>query len=169
MQKATIFLVITGSFIVAGLGLSVWGNQIIFEDLAKSEGSIQPGQKISVQKTIQQESTDKPDSGIFAIGVLEFQKNTIHATITDPFGNQLTQKTIDRESYEGYFDVQNTGNYTLTIENTGQTNVQITGYLGVQPDAAKRTIAFISIYVLIIGLVGFVVAIIYSAVQRKKS
>lgn len=160
MQKSSLLLLLAGGLIIGGLGLSVWGNQIIFEDFIKKEGSIAPGESMMVEATME-------ESGVFAVEVLGSDEGEIFVSIKDPNGNSISQDTVKQKVFEGYFDVDVFGNYTLIIENQGRDDVLVAGYIGPEPDASKRTIAFLSIYVLIVGLVGIVIAIIYSVVKRK--
>ena len=163
MQKSSIFLVIMGGLIAGGLALSVWGNEVLFEDFVKDEKQVGIDESLSVQVSL-----EESQNGVFAVNVLELKQNTIYATVTDPHGNQILRELIDKEAYEGYFDINITGNYTLTIDNSDQEEKFMAGYIGPEPDASKRTIAFVSIYILIIGLIGMLIVVIYAIVTRKR-
>ena len=163
MQKQSAVMVIMGVLVVAGLALSVWGDQILFEDFAKGEGRIGAGEGLSARVEM-----DESQSGVFAVEVLELEQDAIHATVTDPHGNQILRKLIAKNAHEGYFDTGVGGTYTLAIDNSGQADAIVAGYIGPEPDASKRTVAFVSIYILIVGLAGMPIAIVYAAVTRKR-
>ena len=152
-----------GGLIAGGLGLSVLGNEVLFEDFAKNESKVGIEDNLEVQVTL-----EESQKGVFAVEVLELKPDTIYATIYDPNQNQVLMELIDKEAYEGYFDVNMSGNYTLKVENSDQEEKFIAGYIGPEPDASKRTIAFVSIYLLIIGLIGMLVAVIYAIATRKR-
>jgi len=163
MQRSSVLLVIMGGLVAGGLALSVWGNEVLFEDFAKKESKIGTNEALEVQVAM-----EESQNGVFAVEVLELRQNTIHATVSDPNGGQVLRETVDKEAYEGHFDVGVSGNYTLTIENSGQEKKFVAGYLGPEPDASKRTLAFVSIYVLIVGLIGMFVAVIYAVARRRR-
>ena len=165
MQRSSVFLLSMGFLIIAGLALSVAGNQIIFEELEKNESKIAVGQKILVQKDM-----SEGQGGVFAVGVLGMGSGSVvYASVEDPFGVQIIREQVDKETYEGYFEATMSGNYTLTIENAGDEEKFVTGYIGPEPDASKQTLAFVSIYILFIGLIGMIVAVIYAVIKRRKT
>jgi len=163
MQKSSVLLVAMGGLVAGGLALSVWGNEALFEDFAKNEGRIGAGGALEVRAAM-----EESQSGVFAVEVLELRHGTIHATVSDPDGGRILMELVDKEAYEGYFDVGVSGNYTLVIGNSGQEEKLVAGYLGPEPDASKRTLAFVSVYVLVVGLIGMLVAVIYAAVARRR-
>ena len=164
MQKSSILLLVVGLLIIVGLILSVIGNQIIFEDFEKNEAEIDTNKKLLVQKMM-----EESEKGIFAVEILELGDSMIYASIIDPFGSQIAYEQIDKDAYEGYFDIKYSGNYTLIVENKGDVEKFAIGYIGPQPDPAEQALAFVSMYILIIGLIGMIVSIIYLIVKRKKT
>jgi len=163
MQRSSVVLVLMGGLIAGGMALSVWGNQALFEDFAKGEGSVGAGESLSVQVPL-----DESQSGVFAVEVLELRQGTIRATVTDPHGSQILAEQVDGEAYEGYFEIGVAGNYTLRVDNSDRVEKLIAGYIGPEPDASKRAVAFASIYILVIGLVGMTAAVIYALVARRR-
>jgi len=163
MQKSSVLLAVMGGLVAGGLALSVWGNEVLFEDFAKNEGKIGMNGALEVQAAM-----EESQNGVFAVEVLELRQNTIHATVSDPNGGQVLREVVDKEAYEGYFDVGISGNYTLVIDNSGQEEKLVAGYLGPAHEASKRALAFVSVYVLVVGLIGMFVAVIYAAVARRR-
>ncbi len=162
MQKSSVLFLLAGGLIIGGLALSVWGNQVIFEDFVKDEGIIVSGEEIRVSTAMK-----VSEQGIFAVDVLQLKEDSIFVTVIDPFENQIVQQMANQETFEGYFDVNTAGNYTLVITNSDEEDAFVAGYIGPEPDALKRSIAFVSIYVLIVGLVSIVIVIVYAIVKRK--
>ncbi len=163
MQKSSISLVIMGGLVAGGLGLSVLGNEVLFEDFAKNEGVIGAGDRLEVRV-----SMERSEGGVFAVEVPGLRQDTIHAAVNDPGGNQILRESVDREAYEGYFEVSVPGNYTLVIESSDREERLVAGYIGPEPDASKRTIAFVSIYMLVIGLAGMAAAVIFAIVTKRR-
>ena len=54
------------------------------------------------------------------------------------------------------------------IENRGE-QVKIFGVIGPEPDAGKRSLGFISLYILVIGLIGMLIVAVYIVINRKKA
>lgn len=162
MQKHSAILVVMGGLVAGGMGLSVWGNEVLFEEFAKAEGRIGAGQALEVGVAMERQS------GVFAVEVIEMAPGTVHATVTDPDGNEILRERVDGEAYEGYFDAGIAGNYTLTVHSSDREERLAAGYIGPEPDAAKRSIAFVSVYILVIGLAGMLISIAYAAIARRR-
>jgi hypothetical protein len=166
VQRATILFVIVGSIIGTGIILSFYGNQIIFEELIKGEELVKVGNNLIIQ--VELDST-KIGSGVYAIQVMDLKERTITAKVLDPLDIEIQSQSINEKVFEGRFDITTPGTYKLVIENTGEKEVQIFGVIGPEPNAGKKSLGFISLYVLIIGLFGMVGVTIYVIKNRGKS
>ncbi|MEK6831753.1 MAG: hypothetical protein AABY17_03195, partial [Thermoproteota archaeon] len=93
----------------------------------------------------------------------------ITAKILDPFDKEIESQSINEEVFEGRFNITIPGIYKLVIENTDEKEIKIFGVVGPEPDAGKKSLGFISLYILIIGLIGMVGVAIYAIKNRKKS
>lgn len=164
MKKSGIFLVIVGGLIGAGIILSFYGNFVIFEDLIKGNGEVDSEQNLIVEVELDQTETK---TGIYAVQIIDFENNVVSASIIDPLDTIIESQSIDEEVYEGLFDVSTSGTYKLLIENRGE-QVKIFGVIGPEPDSGKRSLGFISLYILIIGLIGMVILAVYLVISRKK-
>lgn len=165
MQRIGILFVVVGSIIGIGIILSFYGNQVIFEDLIKGEGQIKFGENLTIPVEL---DSMKTQTGIYAIQIIDFKKG-VTAKILDPFDKEIESQSINEEAFEGRFDIAVSGIYKLVIENTDENEIKIFGVIGPEPDAGKKSLGFISLYILIIGLIGMVGVAIYAIKNRKKS
>lgn len=165
MQKSGILFVIVGSIVGVGIILSFYGNQVIFEDLNKGEGQVKFGENLIIPVELDNTETQ---TGIYAVQIINF-KEGITAKILDPFDKEIESQLIDEEVFEGRFNIAVSGIYKLVIENTAEKEIKIFGVIGPEPDAGKKSLGFISLYILIIGLIGMVGVAIYAIKNRKKS
>lgn len=156
---------IVGSIIGTGIILSFYGNQVIFEDLIKGEGQVKFGENLIIPAELDSTETQ---TGIYAIQIIDFKKG-ITAKILDPFDKEIEFQSINKEVFEGRFNIAVSGIYKLIIENTDEKEIKIFGVIGPEPDAGKKSLGFISLYILIIGLIGMVGVAIYAIKNRKKS
>lgn len=166
MQKAGIILVSSGALIVIGLILLAVGNQIILEGVFQGNGKINSSQDLTILGEFNSEASA---IGVFAVQVMEFKENTVSAKILDPFDNQIASKNVDEETIEEEFDIIDTGSYKLLIQTNSNEDIQVFGAIGPLPDAGKKSLSFISAYILIIGMIGLVGSGIYKIKSKKKS
>jgi hypothetical protein len=164
VKKSGIFLVVVGALTGIGIILSFYGNSLIFEDLIQKDGDVGVGQDLIVEVEL---DTTKAQTGIYAVQIIEFEGATVTASILDPFNNVVESQSINQEAYEGLFDVSTSGTYQLLIENTGE-QLKIFGVIGPEPDSWVRTLGFISMYILIMGLIGMFIVTVYLVIKRKK-
>jgi len=165
VQKSGILFVIVGGIVGLGIILSFYGNQVIFENLIKGEGQVEIGENLIVSVELDKEQTQ---NGIYAIQIIDFKKG-VNAKILDPFDKEIESQTINQEVFEGQFNIAESGIYKLVIENTDETEIKIFAVIGPEPDAGKKSLGFISLYILVIGLAGMVGVTIYVIKNRKKS
>ncbi len=165
MQRSGILFVIVGSIVGVGIILSFYGNQVIFEDLIKGEGQVKFGENLIIPVELDNTETQ---TGIYAVQIINFREG-ITAKILDPFDVEIESQSINEEDFEGQFKITTSGTYKLVIENTNDKEIKIFGVIGPEPDAGKKSLGFISLYVLIIGLIGMAGVAIYAIKNRKKS
>lgn len=165
MQRQGILFMIVSSIVGVGIILSFYGNQVIFEDLIKGEGQVKFGENLIIPVELDNTETQ---TGIYAIQIINF-KEGITAKILDPFDKEIESQSINKEVFEGRFNITMSGIYKLVIENTDEKEVKIFGVIGPEPDAGKKSLVSISPWILIIGLIGVVGVAIYAIKNRKKS
>lgn len=166
MQKAGIILVVSGALIVVGLILLAVGNQIILEGVFQGNGKISSNQDLTITGEF---NSEESPTGVFAVQVMEFKENRISVKILDPFGNEIVSKNVDEETIEDEFDIVDTGEYKLIIQSDSSEETQVFGAIGPLPDAGKKSLSFVSAYILIIGMVGLVGSGIYKIKNKRKS
>ncbi len=163
MQKSGIMLVSSAALIVIGLILGVLGNQIILDGISQGTGKVSSSQTLSISVEF---DSQKTTIGIFAVQIMEFEDNIFSAKVIDPFDNEIISQTINEETIEKEFDVLETGTYILIIESTSNEEPIVFAAIGPLPDAGKKSLGFISIIILVIGMVGLVVGI-YGIKKRR--
>ena len=166
MQKSGIMIVISATLIVVGLILLVLGNQIILEGVSQGDGKVSSDQTLIISGEFVSQDTS---IGVFAVQIMEFKDNTFSAKVLDPFDSEIISQTINEETIEEGFDVLETGTYKLIIESTSTEETIVFAAIGPLPDAGKKSLGFISVYILVIGMVGLVVVGIYGVMNRRRS
>jgi len=165
MEKSKVLFIILGIITGVGIVLSFYSNQALFQNLNKLEGEVISGESIEV--IIELDYSSK--NGIFAVQATNAQENFITAKVFDPFGSEISSLVLSNEPREEQFEIIDSGAYKLQVQNSGQENTHVIGFIGASPDAVKRSIVFISGYLLIIGLLGMGAVGIYIVKQRRKS
>lgn len=113
--------------------------------------------------------TQNTPIGVFAVQTMEIKDNIVSARVLDPFDSEIISQMINEENVEKEFDVVETGTYKLIIESTSEQEIQMFAAIGPLPDAGKKSLGFISVYVLVIGMIGLVGSGIYAVKNRKRS
>ncbi|MEK0347438.1 MAG: hypothetical protein QQN44_03840 [Nitrosopumilus sp.] len=165
MQKSIIILIVSGALIGIALILLVLGNQIILEGINQGDGKVSSDQTL----VISVDFVSKDTSGVFAVQIIEFKDNTFSAKVLDPFDSEIISQTINEETIEKGFDVLETGTYKLIIESTSNEETQMFAAIGPLPDTGKKSLGFVSVYILVIGMVGLVASGIYGIKNRVRS
>jgi hypothetical protein len=165
VKKSGFLLVGFAGFIGIGIILSFYGSYVIFEDLNQGDGDVGSEQGLIVEVEL---DPTEIQTGIYAVQIIDFEIGTVTVNILDPFNTIIESQSINEEAYEGLFDITTSGTYKLSIENSGK-QVKIFGVIGPEPDAGKRSLPFISLSILVIGLMGMLGLAVFMAINRKKS
>ena len=166
MQKSGIMLVSSAALIVIGLILSVLASQIILEGISQGNEKVSSSQPLSISVEFDSSATS---IGVFAVKIIEFKDNTFSVKVLDPFDTEIIYQSIIEEAIEKEFDVLETGTYKLIIESTSSEEPIVLAAIGPLPDAGKKSLGFISLIILVIGMGGLVVIGIYGIKNRRKS
>jgi len=166
VQKSGIILVISGALIAIGLILLVLGNQIILEGVSQGNGKISSSQSLTISADFDIQETTL---GVFAVQIIDFKDNRLSAKILDPLDIEIVSQVVNEETIEKEFDVLETGIYKLIIESGNNEEIQVFGAIGPLPDAGKKSLGLISVYILVIGMVGLVGSGINGIKNRKRS
>ena len=165
MQKSSVLLLIVGGLVSIGIVLSFYGNQVIFEDLAKKEGDVRFGEDLMVNIELDESLNKK---GIYAIQILDFKEGVFSAIVYDPFGIEIESHPINQEVYEGEFEIISSGTYQLIVKSANQEETKIFGVIGPDPDAGVKSLGFISLYILVVGVIGMAGIGIYAIKNRRR-
>jgi hypothetical protein len=166
VQKSGIIIVISGALIAIGLILLVLGNQIILEGVSQGNGKISSSQSLTISADF---DIQEIKLGVFAVHIIDFKDNTLSAKILDPLDIEIISQTVNEETIEKEFDVLETGIYKLIIESSNNEEILVFGAIGPLPDASKKSLGLISVYILIIGTIGLVGSGINGIKNRKRS
>ena len=166
MQKLTALLVIVGGVLAMGIALSFYGNHIIFEDMIKDEGDISVGNELRVPAELEESDSQ---IGIYAIQMIDYSGSGVTVSVLDPYGIQIVSELVSDEMLEGRFAVNSDGVYELVVKNDRTDSVRVFGVIGPEPDAGKRSLGFISLYMLAIGLIGMAGVGIFAIKKRKSA
>ena len=166
MQKSGIIVVISGALIVAGLIFLVLGNQFVLEGVNQENGKVSLSQALTISKDFEEQETK---IGIFAVQIMEFKNDTFSVKVLDPSNIEIISQVMDSESVEEEFDIVETGTYKVIIESITNEEIQAFGAIGPLPDAGKKSLGFISVYILVVGMVGLVGSTVYGIKNRRRS
>lgn len=166
MKKPLVLLIVGGFLVIIGIALSVYGSQMIIDKLASQEERLGIGRSMEISKELDPAINE---NGVFVVQTANFDTQSyLKATVFDPLGTEIISKTIDRDSLQEIFKIPMTGTYRLVIENTGEGEAEVMGVLGSLPQDESLTVSIFGFIVIILGLVGLVVGIIYFIKIRSK-
>ena len=165
MQKSSILLILVGGLVGIGIVLSFFGNQVIFEDLAKAESNVKFGEDLVVEIELEESINKK---GVYAVQILDFKEDLFRLSVYDPIGIEIESQKIDEEVFEGGFEIISSGTYQLVVKSSDQEETRIFGVIGPEPDAGAKSLGFISLYILVVGLIGMAGIGIYAIKNRRR-
>ena len=165
-MKISVVFILVGILIIIGLILSLIGSQAITEGLVSQDGNLSSGETLEINGEL---DPMKNEFGVFVVQVMNFNENSIYASILDPSGNLIIEKLVDKDSIEERFVIKSQGKYVLRIENNGNEATLITGVIGHVPDSSIFSIGITGFYVLIVGMIGMVLVTVYSIKNRQES
>ena len=155
MQKSGLLTIIFGLLIIVGLTVSVVENQVTLEGISQGNGKVSVTDTVTITVEMDRKETT---TGIFAVQLMELEKDTVSAKILDPSDTEIISRTINTESLEEEFDVSETGTYQLIIKSLGNKEIYVTGAIGPLPDADKKLIfSGVAMAILIVGMAGLVI------------
>jgi len=166
MDKSKIMIVISGAMIAIGLVLSVAGEQIILEDIIQERDEINLEKTLTILSDFDSEETEK---GIFNVQIMNFKENTFYLKVLDPFEIEIISYEMDSETIEEDFEIFETGTYKLIIKSTDNEERVVVGSLGPLPDSNQMVLRYLSMYILLGGMMGLLVSGMIIVKNRKKS
>jgi hypothetical protein len=151
MQKSGLIIVGSGALIVVGLALLALGNQVILDGVSQGDGKVSINQDIIVSTNF---DSQKTPVGVFAVQIMNLEENVFSAKVFDPLDIEIISLKVNEETVEKEFDVLESGIYKLVIQSSNDDERHVFGAIGPLPDEGEKSISYISIYVVIIGMVG---------------
>jgi len=153
--------------IVIGIGLSVYGSQLIVENLVTEEKRLGMGTSMELSKDFDPSINE---NGIYVLQIVDFKEESrLQASVYDPSDMVIVSKAIEHNPFQDNFTVSTAGTYKILIENTGERELEVMAALGYLPRDQSLTISIFGFIVIIIGLMGLAVGIIYFIRSRYKT
>ena len=166
VKKPVILLVIGGFLIVFGIGLSVYGSQMIIENFATEEKRLGIGMSMELSKELDPSINE---NGVYVLQIADFKEESrLQTSVYDSLDQIVVSKSIEHNMFQDNFTISTAGTYKLLIENTGEREPEVTAVLGYLPEGQSLTISIFGFIVIIIGLIGLGAGIIYLIKSRGK-
>ena len=161
-------LLVTGAFlIIFGIGLSVYGSQLIIENLVTEEKRLGMGTSMELSKEFDPAVNE---NGIYVLQIADFKEGTrLQVSVYDPSDMIIVSKSVEYNTSQENFTISTPGTYKVQIENTGERELELMAVLGYLPQDQSLTISIFGFIVIIVGLVGLAVGIIYYIRARNRT
>lgn len=166
MIKPKPILIVSGILVLIGIGITAYQSQITSENLSNQQNTLGIGTQMIVTKAMNPDNNQK---GVYSIQITDFKnEDNVKAIIIDPTGIPIITKSITKSPIQETFKISSSGNYTLQIENHGQSEIQVLGIIGYYPQNIE--LADVSGFIaLIVGLSGLAVGMMYLIRNRVRS
>ena len=165
MSNLTKYLVIVGIMIAIGAMLLIYGSQTITGDLVIEEGKINSLTQLEIRTEL---DPDINTQGVYAVQTIEGKEYDISAIVLDPLDVKIREVSINRNSFEDNFEIDNAGTYTLIISTSESEEIPLVGGIGHVPDSTGVTISIAGFFVIVLGMIGVAVIGFMIIRQRKK-
>ena len=165
MSNLSKYLIIVGILIAVGAMLLIFGSQTITGDLVIEEGRINESTQLSITTEL---DPDVNTQGVYAIQTIEGKEYDISAIVLDPSDSKIKDVSVNRNSFEDNFDIDDAGTYTLIISTSETEDVGVVGGIGHIPDSTGVTISIAGFIVIMTGMIGVIVIGFMIIRQRKK-
>jgi len=163
MSNLTKYLVIVGSMIAIGAMLLIYGAQTITSDLVIEEGKINSLTQLEIRTELDPEINTQ---GVYAVQTIEGKEYDISAIVVDPLDVKIRDVSINRNSFEDNFEIDDAGTYTLIISTSESEEIPLVGGIGHVPDSTGVTISIAGFFVIVLGMIG--VAIIGFMIIKQR-
>jgi hypothetical protein len=164
MSNLTKYLVIVGIMIAIGAMLLIYGSQTITGDLVIEEGKISSSTQLEIRAEL---DPDINTEGVYAVQTIEGKEYDISAIVMDPSNVKIRDVSINRNSFEDKFEIDNAGIYTLNISTSESEEIPLVGGIGHVPDSTGVTISIVGFFVIVLGMIGVVVIGFMIVRQRR--
>ncbi|MDC0241195.1 hypothetical protein OAK66_02020 [Candidatus Nitrosopelagicus sp.] len=164
MSNLTKYLVIVGIMIAIGAMLLIYGSQTITGDLVIEEGKINSLTQLEIKADLDPEINTQ---GVYAVQTIEGKEYDISASVIDPSQDEIRDVSINRNSFEDNFEIDEAGTYTLIISTEESEEIPLVGGIGHLPDSTGVTISIAGFIVIVLGMIGVAVIGFMIIRQRK--
>ena len=164
MSNLTKYLVIVGIMIAIGAMLLIYGSQTITGDLVIEEGKINSLTQLEIKSELDPEINTQ---GVYAVQTIEGKEYDISASVIDPSEIKIRDVSINRNSFEDNFEIDEAGTYTLIISTAESEEIPLVGGIGHLPDSTGVTISIAGFIVIVLGMIGVAVIGFMIIRQRK--
>ena len=164
MSNLTKYLVIVGIMIAIGAMLLIYGSQTITGDLVIEEGKINSLTQLEIKAELDPEINTQ---GVYAVQTIEGKEYDISASVIDPSEVKIRDVSINRNSFEDNFEIDEAGTYTLIISTAESEEIPLVGGIGHLPDSTGVTISIAGFIVIVLGMIGVAVIGFMIIRQRK--
>ena len=164
MSNLTKYLVIVGIMIAVGAMLLIYGSQTITGDLVIEEGKINSLTQLEIKAELDPEINTQ---GVYAVQTIEGKEYDISASVIDPSQDKIRDVSINRNSFEDNFEIDEAGTYTLIISTAESEEIPLVGGIGHLPDSTGVTISIAGFIVIVLGMIGVAVIGFMIIRQRK--
>ena len=165
MSNLTKYLVIVGIMIAIGAMLLIYGSQTITGDLVIEEGKINSLTQLEIKAEL---DPDINTQGVYAVQTIEGKEYDISASVIDPSQDEIRDVSINRNSFEDNFEIDEAGTYTLIISTAESEEIPLVGGIGHLPDSTGVTISIAGFIVIVLGMIG-VAVIGFMIIRQKKN
>ena len=150
--------------IAIGAMLLIYGSQTITGDLVIEEGKINSLTQLEIKAELDPEINTQ---GVYAVQTIEGKEYDISASVIDPSQDKIRDVSINRNSFEDNFEIDEAGTYTLIISTAESEEVPLVGGIGHLPDSTGVTISIAGFIVIVLGMIGVAVIGFMIIRQRK--
>jgi lipopolysaccharide export LptBFGC system permease protein LptF len=161
-------IIASGILVLIGFVITIYQSQITSENFVNEQKSLSSGTQMTITKAMDLNNDRK---GVYGIQVTDLKNDdNVKIIVIDPNRNAIITKFVTTSPIQEIFKISSSGNYTLQIENQGQREIQILGFIGYYPEGIEsdETSGNIVPIMLIIGLAGLAVGIMYFIKNRAK-
>jgi hypothetical protein len=161
-------IIASGILVLIGFVITIYQSQITSENFVNEQKSLSSGTQMTITKAMDLNNDRK---GVYGIQVTDLKNDdNVKVVVIDPNRNEIITKSVITSPIQEIFKISSSGNYTLQIENQGQKEIQILGFIGYYPEGIEsdETSGNIVPIMLIIGLAGLAVGIMYFIKNRAK-
>ena len=165
MSFLTNYLAMAGVSSAIGAMLLIVGSQTITGDLVIEEGRINNLTELVISTELDPNINTE---GVYAIQTIEGKEYDITAIVTDSSDTKIRDVSVNRNSFEDNFEIEQAGTYKLIISTSESEEIPLVGGIGHVPDSTGVTISIAGFFIVIVGMAG-VVIIGFMIIRQKKA